>query len=245
MTWEIAWCMWQRNIWITGRNHSTCSCFIPVSVISPSSYPIKFLGSWKSCHCNHPELNLTSHIQEIWKLTLCEEGDGKWTLLLPFTEKAELVVWKKNSGIKGGESEFPVCIWKALDSWWLCKILIAVSLQWISILARQVTECWKILAASWETYSQTVHLIAWLDGLRLRLVCSCLCVLHSETAMVHAFLLILMVLSVSIFVSLFLWLWLLFFFFCGCVSVCVSVGAHIQMHMHNFYMFIFPSTLGI
>ena len=29
----------------------------------------------------------------------------------------------KNSGIEAVESEFPACIWKALDRMWLCEVL--------------------------------------------------------------------------------------------------------------------------
>ncbi|EDL82791.1 rCG35682, isoform CRA_b [Rattus norvegicus] len=54
-------------------NHSKCSCFIPGSARSPSSYPIKVLGSRKLCLPNHPVLNLTSYIEEIQNLTLPEE----------------------------------------------------------------------------------------------------------------------------------------------------------------------------
>jgi len=148
-------------------------------------------------------------------------------------------------GDKVRESECLVCVCKALDGWWLCKIVIAVSLWWVSVLARQGTECWKIQAAAWGAWSQTVHLNACLEGLRFRPVCYFLCVLPSETAMVDAFLLVFTVPSVSIFLFLFLWVCFYISLFCGYFSVCESVCAYIQMHMDNFYMFIFPSTLGI
>lgn len=142
------------------------------------------------------------------------------------------------------ESEFPVCIWKAIDSWWLCKIVIAVSLWWVSVLARQGTECWKIQAAAWGAWSHTVHLNAWLEGLRLRPVCyvcvSCplrqqWCMHFSWFSQCSLFPHLSFSFSDSVYISL----------FCGCVSVCESVCAYIQMHMDNLYMFIFPCTPGI
>lgn len=148
----------------------------------------------------------------------------------------------KNSGIKSGRVSSR-CIWKALDSLWLCKIVIAVSLWWVSVLARQGTECWKIQAAAWGAWSHTVHLNAWLEGLKLRPVCYCLCVLPSETAMVHAFLLVLTVLSVSIFLFLFLWLCLHFSFFVGVsqsVSLCVYTSKCICT---TFICLYFPAHL--
>jgi len=222
MTWEIAWGSWQRDPRTTGMNHSKGSCFIPGSARSPSSYPIKVLGSRKLCLPNHPVLNLTSHIEEIQNLTLRIEMEiGLICFHLLKNRTCSLNEQLRN---KVRESECPVCICKALYSWWLCKIGIAVSLWGGSVLARQGTECWKIQAAAWGAWSQTVHLSAWLEGLRLRPVCYCLCVLPSETAMVHAFLLVLTVLSVSIFV--FLWLCLHFTFFWVCLSLWVCVCIH-------------------
>lgn len=148
-------------------------------------------------------------------------------------------------GDKVRESECPVCICKALDSWWLCKIVIAVSLWWVSVLARQGTECWKIQAAAWGAWSQTVHLNAWLEGLRLRPVCYCLCVLPSETAMVHAFLLVLTVLSVSIFLFLFLLLCLHCSFLWICLSLWVCVCIHPNAYGQLLYVYISLHTWNL